>query len=167
MGGSIAVHFFVNLYEIFKNFSYYISKVNDLPSGRKEKNRCWADRFLMSKRSFRRRFWLFKAAAFISIGGTLGECRHAVAIQKPDWYLSVKKSLTPATAHSTHTCENRHFLTAHNVITCTRMASRCPGAFLCPGQRHRPCCRSPPLSFRPRQNLNERKMQDGNYHQEA
>ena len=37
MGGFYGHPFFANLYEIFKNFSYYISKVNDLPSGRKEK----------------------------------------------------------------------------------------------------------------------------------
>ena len=45
MGGFYSHPFFANLYETFKNFSYYISKVNDLPSGRKEKNRCWAGRF--------------------------------------------------------------------------------------------------------------------------
>jgi len=56
MGGFYGHPFFANLYEIFKNFSYYISKVNDLPSGRKEKNRCCAGQFLMSKRSFQRRF---------------------------------------------------------------------------------------------------------------
>ncbi|MEH2938712.1 helix-turn-helix domain-containing protein [Lawsonibacter sp. JLR.KK007] len=44
MGGFYSHPFFANLYETFKNFSYYISKVNDLPSGRK-KNRCWAGRF--------------------------------------------------------------------------------------------------------------------------
>ena len=37
MGGFYSPPFFANLYEIFKTFSYYISKVNDLPSGRKEK----------------------------------------------------------------------------------------------------------------------------------
>lgn len=37
MGGFYSHPFFANLYEIFKTFSYYISKVNDLPSGRKEK----------------------------------------------------------------------------------------------------------------------------------
>jgi len=49
-------------------FIMYLKK-NYLPSGRKEKNRCWAGRFLMSKRSFQRRFCLFKAAVFISTGG--------------------------------------------------------------------------------------------------
>jgi hypothetical protein len=47
MGGFYSHPFFANLYEIFKNFSYYIYKANDLPSGRKEKKRCWADRFSM------------------------------------------------------------------------------------------------------------------------
>ena len=38
MGGFYSHPFFANLYETFKNFSYYISKVNNLSSGRKEKN---------------------------------------------------------------------------------------------------------------------------------
>ena len=90
----------------------------------------------------------------------IGGCRYATLERKA----LVKKSLTPAAAYSAYVCENSRFLSAYNVVPSTRMVLYHPGAFLYPGQRHQPCCRSPPLSFRPRQNLNERKMQDGNYH---
>ena len=79
----------------------------------------------------------------------------------------LKKACPPTAAHSTQTCENSRFLTAHNIVACTRMAPRRPGAFVFSRQRHRPRCRSSPLSFRPQQKLNKRKMQDGNYHQKA
>ena len=78
-----------------------------------------------------------------------------------DRHLS-KKSLPPAAAHSTRTCENRHFLTAH-LVTSTRMALCRPGAFVFPGRLPRPRCRSPPPSVQPK-NLNGGKA-DGNYHQ--
>ena len=65
-----------------------------------------------------------------------------------DRHLS-KKSLTLATASPTQVCKNSRFLTAHNVVTCPRMALCRPGAFAFPGQRHRPRCRSPPPPSRP------------------
>ena len=78
-----------------------------------------------------------------------------------------KKAYPPAAAKSTQDCENSRFLTTHNIVACTRMAPRRPGAFAFSSQRHRPRCRFSPLSFRPQQKLNKRKMQDGNYHQKA
>ncbi len=44
-------------------------------------------------------------------------------------FSAIKKSLTLATTHSTHACENRHFLTVHNVTTSTRMAPMPSGCF--------------------------------------
>ena len=90
----------------------------------------------------------------------IGGCRYATLERQA----LVKKSLTPAAVCSAYVCENSRFLSAYNVVPSTRMVLYHPGAFLYPGQRHQPCCRSPPLSFRPRQNLNERKMQDCQHH---
>ena len=85
MGGFYSHPFFENLYEILKNFSYYISKVNDLPSGRKEKNRGWADRFTMKKAMY---VLLFQGTAntkFQKLGKYLMQTHSCFCRTMPPW----------------------------------------------------------------------------------